>query len=196
MDSYPHSRLDFRQDSKLDCPVESGLDSRHDSYGSKLALRASLRYTGEDDQWQTNCSSLRDRNKFVFNRELFSDVRFLVGRADKTSIPAHRYILAISSPVFSSLFYAFGALQSELTTREQVNKSAKLFHVEGFRRYKSIGIWVENAFTRNALLSLPSNAEANRHAAQYSFKRKAPSLRTLLSTEVSQAAFTRQILAY
>lgn len=123
MDAHPHNKLDFRQDSKLDCPVESRLDSRIDSFGSKLALRASLRYTGEDDQWQTNCNSLRERNKCMFNRELFSDVRFLVGRAEKTSIPAHRYILAISSPVFSSLFYAFGALQTELTGREQVKQT-------------------------------------------------------------------------
>ena len=120
MDSYQHNKLDFRRDPKLDYPVESLLDTRCNSYESKLVLRASLRYTGEDDQWQTNRSSLRDRNKYMFNRELFSDVRFLVGRAEKTSIPAHRYILAISSPVFSSLFYAFGALQSEVTTREQV----------------------------------------------------------------------------
>ena len=81
-----------------------------------------MRYTGEDDQWQTSRSSLRERNKYMFNRELFSDVRFLVGRTEKTSIPAHRYVLAISSPVFSSLFYAFGALQTEVTSREQVNK--------------------------------------------------------------------------
>ena len=117
--------LDLRQTSKLDCPLEFSLDWGNNSYGNKLALRASLRYTGEDDQWQINHSSLRDRNKYMFNRELFSDVRFLVGRADKTSIPAHRYILAISSPVFSSLFYAFGALQLEQTTREQVKSDEK-----------------------------------------------------------------------
>ena len=115
------NKLDFRQDSKLDCPVSSRLGIGKDSFESKLALRASLRYTGEDDQWQTYYPSLRDRNKYMFNRELFSDVRFLVGRKKKTSIPAHRYILAISSPVFSSLFYAFGALQTEFTAREQVS---------------------------------------------------------------------------
>lgn len=117
-------KLDLRQTSKLDCSLECSLDWRNNSYGRKLALRASLRYTGEDDQWQINHSSLLDRNKYMFNRELFSDVRFLVGRADKTSIPAHRYILAISSPVFSSLFYAFGALQLE-QTREQVKSDEK-----------------------------------------------------------------------
>lgn len=123
MDAFPPKKPDSRQDSKLDRPViETRLDSRMDYYGSKLALRASLRYTGEDDQWQTSRSSLRERNKYMFNRELFSDVRFLVGRTEKTSIPAHRYVLAISSPVFSSLFYAFGALQTEVTSREQVNK--------------------------------------------------------------------------
>lgn len=118
-------KLDLRETSKLDCSLECSLDWRSNSYGRKLALRASLRYTGEDDQWQINHSSLRDRNKYMFNRELFSDVRFLVGRADKTSIAAHRYILAISSPVFSSLFYAFGALQLEQTTREQVKSDEK-----------------------------------------------------------------------
>lgn len=97
MDAFPPKKLDSRQDSKLDRPViETRLDSRMDYYGSKLALRASLRYTGEDDQWQTSRSSLRERNKYMFNRELFSDVRFLVGRTEKTSIPAHRYVLASS----------------------------------------------------------------------------------------------------
>lgn len=121
INSYSNSGLDTTSDSKLGCSVESLLEGRCVSYASKLALRASLRYTGEDDQWQTKRRSLRDRNKYVYNRELFSDVRFLVSRGEKTSIPAHRYVLAISSPVFSSLFYAYGALQAEIATREQVN---------------------------------------------------------------------------
>lgn len=54
-------KLDLRQTSKLDCALECSLDWRNNSYGSKLALRASLRYTGEDDQWQINHSSLLDR---------------------------------------------------------------------------------------------------------------------------------------
>ncbi|XP_067038333.1 BTB/POZ domain-containing protein 6-B-like [Acropora muricata] len=123
IDSYSNSGLDITRDSKLGCSVESLLEGRCESYASKLALRASLRYTGENDQWQTKRRSLRDRNKYVYNRELFSDVRFLVGRGEKTSIPAHRYVLAISSPVFSSLFYAYGALQAEIATREQIEVS-------------------------------------------------------------------------
>ncbi|XP_068708895.1 BTB/POZ domain-containing protein 6-B-like isoform X1 [Montipora foliosa] len=122
-ESYSNSEIDFMHNSKLGCSVESFLEGRCESYASKLALRASLRYTGEDDQWQTKRGTLRDRNKYVFNRELFSDVRFLVGRGEKTSIPAHRYVLAISSPVFSSLFYAFGALQTEIALREQIEVS-------------------------------------------------------------------------
>lgn len=130
IDSYSNSELDITRDSKLGCSVESLLEGWCESYASKLALRASLRYTGEDDQWQTKRRSLRDRNKYVYNRELFSDVRFLVGRGEKTSIPAHRYVLAISSPVFSSLFYAYGALQAEIATREQVNLF--LFNISGY----------------------------------------------------------------
>ncbi|EDO48678.1 predicted protein, partial [Nematostella vectensis] len=67
--------------------------------------------------------SLRERNKHMFNNELFSDVRFLVGRSAKQSIPAHKYIMSISSPVFSSMFFAFGALQAEQLTREQIEIS-------------------------------------------------------------------------
>ena len=89
IDSYSNSGLDITRDSKLGCSAESLLEGRCESYASKLALRASLRYTGEDDQWQTKRRSLRDRNKYLYHRELFSDVRFLVGRGEKTSIPAH-----------------------------------------------------------------------------------------------------------
>ena len=93
MDAFPPKKLDSRQDSKLDRPViETRLDSRMDYYGSKLALRASLRYTGEDDQWQTSRSSLRERNKYMFNREFFF---WSAGQRKRPFLPIGMYWLLV-----------------------------------------------------------------------------------------------------
>lgn len=40
----------------------------------------------------------------MFNNELLSDIHFLVGR-DKVKVPAHKYVLAISTPVFFAMLY-------------------------------------------------------------------------------------------
>ena len=66
-----------------------------------------------DETWQTKCSSISQRTKFVFNKELLSDVKFVVpvsnGESETEvvmrSIPAHKFVLAISSPVFYAMFY-------------------------------------------------------------------------------------------
>ena len=46
----------------------------------------------------------------MFSNNLFSDVKFIVGEASdgnegKKVIPAHKFVLSISSPVFSTMFY-------------------------------------------------------------------------------------------
>ena len=46
----------------------------------------------------------------MFNNDLFSDVKFVVRRMDgesesKQVIPAHKFVLSISSPVFEAMFY-------------------------------------------------------------------------------------------
>ena len=66
-----------------------------------------------DDNWQTKRSTISERTKFIFNNELLSDVKFVVpashneseNRKSQTCIPAHKFILAISSPVFYAMFY-------------------------------------------------------------------------------------------
>ena len=66
-----------------------------------------------DDNWQTKHSTIIERTKFIFNNELLSDVEFLVptslneseSRKSQKSIPAHKFVLAISSPVFFAMFY-------------------------------------------------------------------------------------------
>ena len=88
-----------------------------DNSGGKKSINAS--HTTEDDQWQTKCCSIKERNKYMFDNELLSDVHFLVGRSDRRLIPAHKYVMSISSPVFFSLFYSYGALAQE--QKDQVN---------------------------------------------------------------------------
>ena len=67
-----------------------------------------------DDNWQTKRPSISERTKFIFNNELLSDAKFVVptshndlseSRKSQKCIPAHKFILAISSPVFYAMFY-------------------------------------------------------------------------------------------
>ena len=66
-----------------------------------------------DDNWQSKHSTISERTKFIFNNELLSDVKFVVpvsqnaseSRKSQKCIPAHKFILAISSPVFFAMFY-------------------------------------------------------------------------------------------
>ncbi|XP_078348497.1 BTB/POZ domain-containing protein 6-like [Oculina patagonica] len=69
---------------------------------------ANLSAAGEN--WQTACPTIRERTGFLFNKELLSDVKLVVpirniGSDYKSEIPAHKFVLAISSPVFFAMFY-------------------------------------------------------------------------------------------
>ena len=62
--------------------------------------------------WQVTRNSVRERSKYMFNNSLMSDVKFSVGGSEcddsdqrAVIIPAHKFILAISSPVFFAMFY-------------------------------------------------------------------------------------------
>ena len=64
------------------------------------------------DDWQSGTETVRDRTAFLFNNSLMSDVKFAVqdstggsSESKNVSIPAHKLILAISSPVFYAMFY-------------------------------------------------------------------------------------------
>ena len=63
-----------------------------------------------EENWQTKCLAIAQRTTFIFNTELLSDVKFVVpastGESESTKvIPAHKFVLAISSPVFYAMFY-------------------------------------------------------------------------------------------
>ena len=67
--------------------------------------------TGSKDHWsKTERYTIRERCKFMFNNELLSDVKFVVpdpegGSKSMKTIPAHKLVLAISSPVFYAMFF-------------------------------------------------------------------------------------------
>ena len=63
-----------------------------------------------EETWQTTRPTIRERTKFTFNNDRFSDVKFVVPKANgesesKQVIPAHKFVLSISSPVFEAMFY-------------------------------------------------------------------------------------------
>ena len=63
-----------------------------------------------DDHWQTKCLTISERTRFIFNNELLSDVKFIVPGSNSESgsrkmIPAHKFVLAIGSPVFYAMFF-------------------------------------------------------------------------------------------
>ena len=63
-----------------------------------------------EENWQTKRSTITERTSFIFNTEILSDVKFVVpvstGESEsKKVIPAHKFVLAISSPVFFAMFY-------------------------------------------------------------------------------------------
>ena len=65
----------------------------------------------DEDHWQACRETIRERNRYMFKNSLMSDVHFSVGISDETTegekptVPAHKYVLAISSPVFFAMFY-------------------------------------------------------------------------------------------
>ena len=71
--------------------------------------------TAVDESWETKRSTIKERTAFLHNNELMNDVKFVVpasnddnSRAQKKAkmeIPAHKFVLAISSPVFYATFY-------------------------------------------------------------------------------------------
>ena len=67
--------------------------------------------SASEEKWQISKDTLLERNKHMFNNSLMSDFKFAF--PNKQTIPAHKYVLAISSPVFFAMFYGGLAEQGE-----------------------------------------------------------------------------------
>ena len=59
--------------------------------------------SASEERWQADRSTVLERNKHMFNNPLMSDIKFAF--PNKQTVPAHKYVLAISSPVFFAMFY-------------------------------------------------------------------------------------------
>ena len=55
------------------------------------------------ERWQASRSTVLERNKYMYNNPVMSDIKFAF--PNKQIIPAHKYVLATSSPVFFVMFY-------------------------------------------------------------------------------------------
>lgn len=68
--------------------------------------------SASEAEWQIGSrDTLLERNKYMFNKSLMSDIKFAF--PNEQIIPAHKYVLAISSPVFFAMFYGGLAEQGE-----------------------------------------------------------------------------------
>ena len=56
------------------------------------------------ERWQAKRGTVAERNKYMFNNPLLSDIKFSFPGND-TIIPAHKFVLAVSSSVFFAMFY-------------------------------------------------------------------------------------------
>ena len=78
-----------------------------------------------DDHWQTKCLTISERTRFIFNNELLSDVKFIVPTSNSESesqkmIPAHKFVLAIGSPVFYAMFFGKSGVYSSEEKHQEV----------------------------------------------------------------------------
>ena len=68
---------------------------------------------GFEEKWQKTKSTIKERDIFIFNSDLLSDVSLVVqapsdendSKKSKMAIPAHKFVLSICSPVFFAMFY-------------------------------------------------------------------------------------------
>ena len=82
------------------------------------------------DDWQSSKKTISERNAYMFNNELMSDVSFTCGESSRI-FHAHKYVLATSSAVFFAMFH--GDLAQKESTIHIVDTDEKSF--EEFLRF-------------------------------------------------------------
>ena len=93
------------------CPAVTLTCFDFDERGARnIAVRSVIMAVSVEENWQTKRSTMVERTTFIFNSQLLSDVKFVVAVSTNESetkkvIPAHKFVLAISSPVFYPMFY-------------------------------------------------------------------------------------------
>ena len=110
---------------------------------STLALSLVMASKHHED-WQSSKKTVLQRNAYMFNNELMSDVSFTCGESSRI-FHAHKYVLATSSAVFYAMFYGNLALQESTIRIEDAEEKS----FEEFLRFlytDDCKITAENAF--------------------------------------------------
>ncbi|KAL9956938.1 hypothetical protein ACROYT_G038502 [Oculina patagonica] len=101
-----------------------------------------------EENWQTKRSTILERTTYIFNNELLSDVKFVVpvstGESEsKMVIPAHKFVLAISSPVFFAMFYGQMAETTDSIELPDCDYEKRSFEREGIKveLFKAVDRW-------------------------------------------------------
>ena len=75
--------------------------------------------------WQATKSSVKERLKYLYDTDIMSDIRFLVGKPPNTQlIPGHKFVLSVGSAVFDALFNGPMATTESLIEIPDVEPSA------------------------------------------------------------------------
>ena len=74
--------------------------------------------TQAEVRWQTKRRTFMERNEYMWNKSLMSDVKFAFPNKGDTStykiIPEHKYVLAVGSPVFYAISYGSMAEERDI----------------------------------------------------------------------------------
>ncbi|XP_028396060.1 BTB/POZ domain-containing protein 6-B-like [Dendronephthya gigantea] len=80
------------------------------------------------EDWQSSKTTVIERNEYMFDNELMSDVSFVCGESGHRVFHAHKYVLATSSAVFFSMFYGHVAeKESPIRINDTEEKSFEEF---------------------------------------------------------------------
>ena len=77
--------------------------------------------------WQSQKTTVKDRLAFLYNTDTMADVHFLIGKDPNTQlVPAHKFVLSMSSAVFDALFNGGMATMESVIQIPDVEPSAFL----------------------------------------------------------------------
>ena len=110
---------------------------------STLALSLVMASKYHED-WQSSKKTVLQRNAYMFNNELMSDVSFTCGESSR-KFHAHKYVLATSSAVFYAMFYG-NLTQQESTIRIEDAEEESFEEFLRFLYTDDCKITAENAF--------------------------------------------------
>ncbi|KAH9370456.1 hypothetical protein HPB48_000298 [Haemaphysalis longicornis] len=105
------------------CLTTNGVRQRSDESLSSIASNSGQVLFN----WQASKGTVQERLSFLFNKEILSDVRFLVGRgAQQQRLPAHKFVLSVGSAVFDAMFNGALATHAEEVELPDVEPAAFL----------------------------------------------------------------------